>query len=654
MSRGPDLGFDPARFAAVSLAAVLFSLLAPAPSAASALPDGRVYEQVTPADKNGGDVGGPAIEALFASAYGQSSTDGKSIAYISLSSFGDAQSAELVTNYISSRGEGGWSTHSIAPPVAVPRRYLDLSPFQFFTDDLSAGLLEWAEPILVPGAPPGFAALYVREADGTYDLVTDATPASLPPSDYGVTFAGATPDLTHVVLEANDALTADAPSGGQSIYEWSEGSLRLVSVLPGPGGGAATGARVGSGADVNFADVVSDDGSRVFWTDAASQLYVREDGAETLKLNSSRRAVSLGDGTARLLAIATDGSRAIFTDPVALTDQPGDSGGGLYRYDLETGVFRDLTPYEGGDPGIQGVLGASEDGSLVYFVATAVLAGGASAGGKNLYVVGDDGIEFIATLIDADRDDWTDSFEARTARITSNGAHAAFISRARLTGYDNTDVLTGAADPELFVYAADRHRLTCVSCNPGGERPIGGAGIPVGTSPSYQPRILSDDGSRVFFNSGDALVAADGNGRQDVYEYVDGMPKLISGGTSGDMSALVDVTASGHDLFFTTRARLVATDRDNDSDIYDARVAGGFPVDAEPLPCAGEACRGPLSAPPPLGPGAATRWGGDAARSPGSKRARPRCRGRRRRSRRPRGSQRCTARRAEHRPGGRS
>lgn len=633
MSGGPGIGAGAGKrtvpAAAVSLPILLLLLSFLSVPAASALPDGRAYERVTPADKNGGDVGGPAFEGVAASAFGQSATDGNSIAYASLSSFGDAQSAELFTNYVSSRGADGWSTHAIAPPAALPRRLLEAPPFLFFASDLSAALLEWEEPSLAADAPLGFANLYVREADGTYRVVTNTAPASLSPSSYSVTFAGATPDLEHVVFEANDALTPDAPLGGRSVYEWFGGSPRLVSVLPGPGGVAATDAAAGDGKDDNFADVVSSDGSRIFWTDGGGGLYVREDGTETVKLNASRRAVSLGDGTATLRAIAPSGSKAVFTDPTALTDEPNDNGGGIYRYDLETGALHDLTPYAGGDPGIQGILGMSDDGSAVFFVATAALADSAGAGAKNLYVADGDGVELIAVLGDGDGSDWSDNFATRTARVTPDGTHVAFLSEASLTGYDNTDALSGKPDRELFLYAdgVGEHRLVCVSCNPGGERPIGGANVPIGTSPSFEPRIVSDDGSRVLFNSDDALVAADVNGRRDVYEYVDGAPQLISSGTSSDMSVLVGMAASGRDVFFTTRARLVAADRDNGSDIYDARVGGGFPSGSEALPCAGEACRGPLSAPPAIGLGVATLQAGEGDLDPARREARA-CRSR--------------------------
>jgi len=573
-------------------------------STARALPDGRAYEQVTPVDKNGGDVGGPGDGGLdggaLASALGQSSTDGDAITYVSLTSFGDARSAPFTTQYISRRGADGWSTEAISPPAAVSGELnLSLSSFHFFTGELSAGLLDWRQPTLTEETPQGFDNLYVRDAGGTYRLVTTVAPPNVTPENYTVTFTGASPDLSHVVFEANAALTAGAPEGARSLYEWAGSTLRLVSVLPGPGGVAAASAGAGDGSDDNFANVVSSDGSRIFWTDGEGQLYVRENAMRTVQLNASRRAVSLGDGSATLRAATPDGAKAIFTDETPLTDEPNDNGG-LYEYDLEDERLSDLTPNEG-DPGVQGVLGMSEDGSIVYFVASAALAPHASAGAENLYVARGGAIEFIAALSGEDGADWTQSFQSRTARVTPDGQHVAFFSQASLTGYDNADAVTGNPDSELFLYDAREQSLVCVSCDPGGARPVGPASIPPGTSPSYEPRILSEDGSRVFFDSGDALVPADTDGRQNVYEYEDGTVHLISAGTSGENSTLVDTSAEGRDVFFTTRSQLVAGDEDESSDIYDAREGGGFPVaTGGTLPCAGEACRGPLSAPPAL------------------------------------------------------
>lgn len=599
----------------------IISLTCPASSLSGPLPDNRAYEQVTPTDKNGGDVGGPSFEGRFANALGQSATDGNSISYASFSSFADAVSAELFTSYISIRGSTGWSTHAISPPAAQPPRLIEPPPFRAFAPDLSASVLEWKEPLLTPEAPAEYTSLYLRHADGSYRLLTEITPPNRLPDSYRAKFVGATPELSHIVFEANDALLPGAPAEASSVYEWSPAGLQLVSVRP--TGEAAPEAQAGSPSEGDYPDVISADGSRVFWT-AEAQLYVREDGVRTLKLNASRREASLGDGSANLLAISADGAVAFFSDTTSLTDAPDDHGG-LYEYDLENEGLRLLTPDPSGEPGIEGMLGASEDGSLAYFVSSAVLAPRAQEGAPNLYVARTGALELIATLSNEDSQDWSGSFEEQSSRLTPDGKHLAFLSRKSLTGYDSTDALTETADQELFVYEPEDDRLTCVSCNPSGARPIGPASLPIGTFSDYRSNIFSAGGAQIFFDSADALVPTDSNHRQDVYEFENGSPRLISTGTSNDISALVDVGGGGRDVFFTTRSPLVPSDRDNNADIYDARINGGFPVPPVPVPCAGEACRGPLAASPGSGPLPATAVPGTATETPPRRHPHKRC-----------------------------
>jgi len=584
-----------------TMAAVLVAW--PAASSSYSLPEGRAYEQVTPIDKNSGDVGGPVLEGGFAGALGQSASHGNAIGYASLASFADAQSADLFTYYTSMRDSAGWSTHAISPPPAEPPRFLELPPFRFFASDLSAAVLEWTKPTLVPEAPPEHTSFYLRFADGPYLLLTETAPLNRPPGSYRVHFAGATADLSRIIFEANDALLLGSPAEAWSVYEWSSSAgLRLVSVLP--DGEAAPGAKAGSADEGDYAEVISADGSRVFWT-AEGQLFAREDGVRSVKLNASRRATSLGDGSANLQAVAADGSKAFFSDSTSLTDAPDDNGG-LYGYDFEDESLHLLTPHAGGAPKVNGVLGVAGDGSSAYFVSSAILVDGAQAGEPNLYVEQRGALELIATLSPSDARDWSPNLEERTSRLSADGDRLAFLSQASLTGYDNTDAITGEHDNELFVYVADEDRLACASCNPTGALPIGRASLPNGTPSSYRPGIFSADGRRVFFNSADALAPRDSNHRQDVYVFADGKPQLISTGVSSDISALVDVAAGGRDVFFTTRSRLVTNDRDNNADIYDARVGGGFPEPQAPLRCAGEACRGQPGAPHQTAPFPAT------------------------------------------------
>ena len=46
-------------------------------------------------------------------------------------------------------------------------------------------------------------------------------------------FMGASADLSHVVFSEGTPLTANAPAGGvEDLYEWDEGVVRLLTVLP--------------------------------------------------------------------------------------------------------------------------------------------------------------------------------------------------------------------------------------------------------------------------------------------------------------------------------------------------------------------------------------------------------------------------------------
>jgi hypothetical protein len=152
------------------------------------------------------------------------------------------------------------------------------------------------------------------------------------------------------------------------------------------------------------------------------------------------------------------------------------------------------------------------------------------------------------------------------------------------------------------------------------------ADVPAWTSPFYQSRYLSNSG-RLFFNGFDALVPSDTNGTSDVYEYElpgigdctagsfsfsarsDGCIGLVSSGTSKEESSFLDASESGDDVFFLTSAQLSSQDRDAVPDVYDSRVAGGFPESQAPPACEGDACQSPVAAPNDPTPGSLTYQG---------------------------------------------
>jgi hypothetical protein len=156
---------------------------------------------------------------------------------------------------------------------------------------------------------------------------------------------------------------------------------------------------------------------------------------------------------------------------------------------------------------------------------------------------------------------------------------------------------------------------------------------------SEGPRYLSDDGSRFFFETFDALSAADENGKRDVYEFEragagsctaaspsfdpvgGGCHFLISSGKSSDESYLVDASSNGRDAFFATRERLVGWDTNGNYDIYDAREGGGFPEPSPQPVCQGEGCKAPPTG-APASPAPATPH----IQNPGNKVEQPKCR----------------------------
>jgi hypothetical protein len=229
---------------------------------------------------------------------------------------------------------------------------------------------------------------------------------------------------------------------------------------------------------------------------------------------------------------------------------------------------------------------------------------------RNVYLTHDGGIHLIATLDPGTTID--------RLQISPNGEHVAFLTRASLTGYDNTsceyEVPTESRGfeeshvckpmEEMYEYDANRASLTCVSCMRDGTPPTNDVLASAGGL------FMSDDG-RTFFTTSDPLVPADTDRIFDVYEYVDGRPQLISAGNGvGDFfsgglfyppqrTGLEGVSHDGADVYFSTYDTLVPQDHNGHFvKFYDARENGGFPLDAGVLPCkAADECHGPGSEP---------------------------------------------------------
>jgi DNA-binding beta-propeller fold protein YncE len=614
----------------------------------ASLPDCRAYELVTPADNGSGEP--DESEDTFRE--NLAASDGDRMSWFSFTSFpGSATDGET---YLSTRGASGWSTENEIPPqdgydtLGCPNFGVELPAY---SSDLSSGILidgidqtpqEHEDdrggcgadsPELVSGEPRGAADLFVRDSEtGAYQLV-NVTPAGVTPAPAG--FDGGSSDLSRVVFDEHAALTADAPTGVDDLYEWSGGVVRLVTILP--DGTPVLGALPDKGVR-RYVHQVSVDGSRVFFT-ADGSLYVRENAEQppseecagptkacTVQVDASQAGGSGGGG--QFMDASADGSRVFFLDQATAgltADTTAGSGMNLYEYDLASGTLTDLTV--AGKAEVEGVAGISEEGSYVYFVALGVLASNentagetAQQGQQNVYVRNGGETTFITTLGED-----TCVASAECARVSQNGLFLALSSVRSLTGYDNTDANTGRPDNEIFLYSTDGSVLACASCDPSGQAPTSDAkleehsftqrnsGAPVASLPHY----LSDSG-RLFFETGEALVPSDTNGESDVYEYQDGQVQLISSGSSAYPSMLLDASENGDDVFILTRQQLLPHAPTGEAlAIYDARVGGGFPAPAAPPPCStADSCRDAASPQPAIfgAPASATFSGpGDLA-----------------------------------------
>jgi hypothetical protein len=389
----------------------------------------------------------------------------------------------------------------------------------------------------------------------------------------GPEVVGASEDLSHVVLRSNVPLKNGA--GPKQLYEWAAGELTQVSILPnkelapeqpqlGLEGKSARGA-------------ISGDGTRIAW-EASANLYLTDMArGESIELDEPEPGCgACGAGAGKFQFASSNGSSVFFTDVQPLTESSGAepaAPGRAARADLyECQIvlegaklhcdLTDLTPANGSEGArVQGgVLGASADGTWIYFVADGVqsstqnaLGQSAAAGKPNLYVRHAGVTRFITTLSGGDSNDWNEDLSSQPTRVAPNGEWLEFMSQASLTGYDNRDAESGSPVAEVFIYDASTNRLSCASCVPTGARPVGveyrqldpgngglvggpinlwpthslvAANVPGWTANAsagqlknrYQPRYLNDEG-RLFFDTDDALVPQDTNGTQDVYEY---------------------------------------------------------------------------------------------------------------------------------------
>ncbi|HSS33412.1 MAG TPA: hypothetical protein VLL27_09055 [Solirubrobacterales bacterium] len=564
------------------------------------LPECRAYEMVTPPFKQGFEPQKPQ--------YG----DG-AVAYYSTGSFDGNAYGGLGNQYVARRSETGWSSIAMNPPG---------EPWVFGVsaegtrDGMSSdfrSVMWWMRPRTEgPGERnadhPERNDLYVRRPDGTFSLVAP-NPGTGIPTTYATTA-----DLSHVVV-------GDSCLGGLCgpLYEVIGGDqvLRPISV-------DNTGAPLASPCSLG----VSADGRVIFFGDGSPggcfKPRARVDGTTTIEMSASQCTRGPGDpgglcnaeANVNPVGFASDGSRAFMTTTQQLVNGDTDESNDLYACEIPAGTIAPELPLNkcpnlrqlttGAD--VEGVAGrngtgVSADGSHIYFVAQGVLAANqgandetAVAGAHNLYVWETDAehpeghIKFLARVANPQ-----DVVDNSTIQTTPDNRYLLVSTTDPLVSSGPDADTDGASD--VYRYDSQTGEWLRISTDATGS----GGNAEISTLVGVAGRkAISDDGNTVVFVTAEALAPADSNSDLDVYAWHDGRVSLISpdGGLDSVWYGSPGITASGTDVYFTTTSQVTADDTDTNSDVYTARIGGGFDLREPAPPCEGESCKGPPTTPP--------------------------------------------------------
>jgi hypothetical protein len=490
--------------------------------AGAGLPDGRVYEQVSPVQKNGEEAGANIVGASNEVEYTVASADGDQVLYGGTGPFGEATSGADFFS-VSRRAEGsGWGT-AAALPEAIGRfagNYMAERPISIYpAADMSASVFT-AGASFAPADPIGPAGInsegvFLARLDRSVAWLSEPTTADpLPvPGEVhdanGMIPAGGSPDLGTVYFGYYGTLVPGDASRKQYVvepgrpegvgpwgfYESKDGLLSSAGVLPDgsldpfgavPAGGAAR--FPGAVTPDDFDNEVSEDGSRAFFVSPDPQsdppapesdppeLYVRLGGHSILV---SRDALA-GD-------IPAPGPAGISIVAASPPDSCAAQGGcAAYAY-------------------------ASPDGSHVFFASLDKLA--RSAAGEEPTGAGP----------------WTYEFDVDTESLTYlPGVGGSQILASSRDGSRFLFLRYTAGAPEL-VLSSDRHLATIAALPSPPETFLPGGRPDNGGRLYVAPARATADGTVFVFETDSPLPGAldaagegparNGGGYEQVYRY---------------------------------------------------------------------------------------------------------------------------------------
>jgi Tol biopolymer transport system component len=433
-------------------------------------------------------------------------------------------------------------------------------PFEVFglgiSNDGSRVFFETDES-LVAGDTDGLFDTYQRSGGTTTLISTGPTGGNGP---FDVFYHANSRDGAHVIFETDEQLVAADTDSTTDIYDRAGGTTSLVSIGPTGGNGATF--LVGFGG-------ISDDGTRVFFetdeklvagdTDARVDIYERSGGTTTLVSTGPAGGNGALDSIFR--ATSQSGARVFFQTQESLV--AGDTDTRVDVYERSGGTTTQVSTGPAGGNGAFDATydGSSGDGTRVFFDTKEVLTADDTDAQFDLYQRSGG----TTTRLSTGPTGGNGPFDASYAGSSLDGARVFIETREPLVATDT--------DTSQDIYERSGGSTAQVSTGPAGGN---------GAADAFLAGA-SLDGARVFFETSESLVATDtdvctGGGCSDVYERFAGATTHISFGPTGGNGAIAalfsGVSDDGSRVFFDTRESLMASDTDTVRDIYVADVAG--------------------------------------------------------------------------------
>ena len=563
-------------------------VFATVPNGLPGLPDGRAYELVTPANKGDAEdmFGHPQVGAPAGSSAeenldrGYASEDGDHFLLSTRAEFGPFP-ASGEGAYVFSRSEHGWMFKSVVSSSLGIQSTGDLV---FDPTDLSmVGVVD-----LVGAGNGNEHSVFdlVGPPGGPYATVASSGSGS---ETGTVNEVGASTDLGLVVVESEDhklpecenpqeALAETLDPGVDGLYEWAatHQCLSLVDVESESEGGLVSkcGAVLGRGQSGAFPGdmhgAVSGDGSKIFFTAPAPfnendspfqgsgcwkggtadspQLYMRLNGDTTVEVSAPEPGVEPATTyPAIYVGASEDGSRVFFITRTDLTREASSLGlhdPELYEYNTNTDELGRVSRGTSGETQgeVADVPAISADGSTVYFNAAGNLAPHGENGGLYRYDTTTGATTYIAP--EQGYPVISGGNRPRTAwygnEVNAREVPSLELEAPYYTTRDGQFLLFGP-----YRYDAADDSTVCVMCNPNGSGPISGAAFTRSAlehdNPEGGPAMgMSENGEYVFFDTAESLVPQDTNGTLDVYEWHGGRISLISSGENPKASFFLD------------------------------------------------------------------------------------------------------------------